>query len=111
MSIAVVVPVVLTVSVALTAWVPAMACGWLMEHVGGLTAPAGPVTAQVRATAPVNPPLGVMVITEVAFPPADGTLIFEPPSVNSGVTAGAVTVTWTVVVAVMPPELPVIAAV
>jgi hypothetical protein len=93
LSIAVVAPFVLTVSVALTACVPAMACGWLTEHVGGLTAPAGPATAQVRATVPVNPPLGVMVIIEVAFAPADGMLMLEPPSVNSGVEAGPATVT------------------
>jgi hypothetical protein len=93
LSIAVVAPFVLTVSVALTACVPAIACGWLMEHVGGLTAPTGPVTAQLRATLPVNPPLGVIVITEVAFPPADGMLMFEPPRTNRGVAVGAEIVT------------------
>jgi hypothetical protein len=93
LSIAVVAPFVLTVSVALTACVPAMACGWLMEQVGGLTVPAGPATAQLRTTAPVNPPLGLMVMIEVAFPPADGMLMFEPPSVNSGVAVGPATVT------------------
>jgi hypothetical protein len=70
-----------------------MTCGWLIEHVGGLTVPVGPVTAQLRATVPVNPPLGVIVIVEVAFPPADGMLMFEPPSVNSGVTTGPEIVT------------------
>jgi hypothetical protein len=93
LSIAVVAPFVLTVSVALIACVPAMVCGWLMEHVGGLTVPAGPATAQLRTTAPVNPPLGVMVMIEVAFPPADGMLTLEPPSVNSGVAVGPATVT------------------
>jgi hypothetical protein len=64
-----------------------------MEHVGGLTVPLGPVTAQLRATVPVKPPLGVIVIIEVASPPVDGMLMFEPPSVNNGVTAGPDTVT------------------
>jgi hypothetical protein len=93
LSIAVVAPFVLTVSVALTACVPAIICGWLMEHVGGLTAPTGAVTAQTRATLPVNPPLGVIVITEVAFPPTDGMLMFEPPSMNIGVAVGPAIVT------------------
>ena len=34
-------------------------------HVAGLVAPDGPLTAQVRPTAPVNPPEGVTVIVDV----------------------------------------------
>jgi hypothetical protein len=64
---------------------------WLTEHVGASAAPIGPLTAQLSAMLPVNPPLGVIVITEVAFPPADGMLIFEAPSANIGLTIGPVT--------------------
>ena len=39
-------------------------------QVGRLVAPVGPVTVQVSATAPVNPPAGVTVNVEVAVPPA-----------------------------------------
>jgi hypothetical protein len=49
------------------------------------------MTAQLSATVPVNPPLGVIVITEVAFPPGDGMLMFEAPSANIGLTIGPVT--------------------
>src|ERR1700733_1349650 len=58
--------VVLTVSVAVTAAVPEIAAGAVTEQVGISTAPAGlPVTAQVRATVPVKPPLGVIVTVDV----------------------------------------------
>jgi hypothetical protein len=49
------------------------------------------MTAQPSATVPVNPPLGVIVITEVAFPPGDGMLMFEAPSANMGLAIGPVT--------------------
>src|SRR5580698_3889114 len=63
-------PVVLTVSVAVTAAVAEIAAGWLTEQVGILAAPAGlDVTAHARLTAPVKPPLGVMVMVEVAEAP------------------------------------------
>jgi hypothetical protein len=58
---------VLIVNVEVTADVPEMAAGALAEQVGILLAPEAPaLTAQVRATAPVKPPLGVMVMVEVA---------------------------------------------
>jgi hypothetical protein len=84
---------VFTVSVAVTAELPETGVDPLAEHVGASAAPDGPVTAQLRATLPVNPPLGVIVIAEVAFPPADGMLMFEPLSANIGVAGGPVTMT------------------
>ena len=60
------------VSLAVTAWVPDMAEGWETVQVGGSTAPAGLLLiAQVRATVPVNPPAGVMVMVEDPEPPAE----------------------------------------
>jgi len=41
----------------------------LRAQVGMEVAPEGPVTAQVSATAPVNPPPGVMVMALVPEPP------------------------------------------
>ena len=59
-----------------------------------MTAPTGwLVTAQVRETLPAYPPLGVIVISEIAFPPADEILISEPLSVNSGAAVAPVTAT------------------
>lgn len=71
------------VSLEVTAWVPKMAAGWETEHVGGLTAPAGLlVTAQERDTVPVNPPAGVIVMVEVADPPAGKAGTELPVNVN-----------------------------
>lgn len=57
-------------SVEVTAPVPEIAAGWEAEHVGESVAPDGPaVIAQVNATLPVNPPLGVSVMVEVVDPP------------------------------------------
>ena len=61
--------VVLTVSVAVTAPVPVIAGGAATMQVGGLTAAAGPVTAQDSATLPIKPPLGVTVMVDVTVPP------------------------------------------
>src|SRR6185437_2475472 len=61
-------------------------------HVGGL-APA-PVTAQLRATAPVKPPVGLTVRVSVAvFPGATVTLVGEGVTEKPGATvlAGAST--------------------
>lgn len=84
---------VFTVRLTVTAELPETDVDWLTEHVGTSAAPDGPVTAQLRATLPINPPLGVIVIAEVAFPPADGMLMLEPLSANIGVAAGPVTMT------------------
>ena len=61
----------LTVSVAVTAALPVIAGGAETVQVGAPAAVAGEVvTAQLRATAPVKPPLGVTVMAEVAEAPA-----------------------------------------
>ena len=90
---AVAVPVVLMVSEAVTGVVPEMAEGWLMEQVGISIAAAGlSVSAQVRATVPVNPPLGVTVIVDVAVAPDAEILIALPLSEKEGVAAVPFTV-------------------
>jgi hypothetical protein len=59
----VVASVVFSVSVAVTAEVPAMLTEDGMLQVAGV--PVVGVTAQLRATGPVKPPTGVMVMVEV----------------------------------------------
>ena len=62
-----VVACVLMVSVDVTAPVPEITAGMLAEQVGASIAPGTPATtAQVSATVPVKPPLGVIVSVEVA---------------------------------------------
>ena len=78
--------------------------------VGGSTAFAGLVTrTAVRVTPPVNPPLGVTVIV-VVFPVlAPGELMVIAPlfvSAKPGAT-NANTVMFTMVVIVIPPDVPV----
>jgi hypothetical protein len=81
------------VSETVTGAVPAMDGGWLMEQVGGLIAAGDlPVTAQVRVTVPVNPPLGVTVIVDDAVPPDAGTVIVLPLREKEGVAAMPFTV-------------------
>jgi hypothetical protein len=100
---------VLMVSVAVTAAVPEMAAGAVTEHVGGSSAPTGlEVTAHVIATVPVKPPLGVIVMVELAVAPGDAMVIGGPLSVKAGGTA---TVIATIVVSATPAELPVTVAV
>ena len=82
---------VLTVRVALTALAPVIAGGAETEHVGASTPPAGVlVTAQLKATLPVKPPLGVIVTVDVGLGPGDAIVIAVPLSANPG---GAGTVT------------------
>lgn len=83
-------------------------------HVAGSMAPAGAATLQVRATVPANPPdpRTLMVVELPVVAPglrlkAAALLL----SVNVPGVAGAFTVTVTVVVCVMPPEMPVTVAV
>jgi hypothetical protein len=60
----------LIASVEVTAPVPEIATGWATEHVGESAALDGPAEiAQVSATLPVNPPLGVTVMVELVDPP------------------------------------------
>ncbi len=69
--LAVVAAVVFTVSVAVTAAAPTIAGGFVTEHVGASAPPIGPpATAQLRATAPVKPPPGMIVMVDEALAPA-----------------------------------------
>jgi hypothetical protein len=71
------------VSVAVTAFVPLMEGGWLTEQAGGSTALNGVVAmAQDKATAPVKPPLGVMVMVEVPLDPLDLMVTAVPVKAN-----------------------------
>ena len=77
--------VVLIASVAVTGAVPEIAAGAVTEQVGISTAPAGlPVTAQVRATVPVKPPVGVIVTVDVPLFPGDEIPMELPARVNLG---------------------------
>jgi hypothetical protein len=95
--------VVLTVSVAVTGAVPEIAAGAVTEQVGISAAPAGlPVTAQVTATVPVKPLLGVIVRVEVPLAPGEAMLTAVLLKVKFG--CGRI-VTMTFVVFVMPPDV------
>jgi hypothetical protein len=55
-------------SVAVTAKAPMIAGGPVTEHVGAPAPPFGPpVTEQLRATLPVKPPLGLIVMVDVSL--------------------------------------------
>lgn len=99
------------VRVAVTACVPVTAGGWLTEQAGGSTGLDGLVAmAHARATGPVKPPLGVMVMVEVPVAPADAMLMAEPLRANwpvPGPVTGGSTVMSTVVEALMVPDFPV----
>jgi hypothetical protein len=100
----------LTVRVAVTADVPEIAAGCVTEHVGSSLAPAGfDVRLQARVTLPAKPPLGVIVIVEVAGVPGTAFVIEAPVSANPGVGGGtaAVTVTATVAVCLRLADVPV----
>jgi len=97
------------VRVDVTAVEPVMAGGAVTVQVGRYCAPLGlEVTAQVSATVPVYPPVGVTVMLDVADAPgaslAMATPLREKPG---GGGATPLTVTATVVVWVMVPETPV----
>ena len=98
---------VLTVSVAVCAdeLVIDTEAGTL--HVAGSLAAVGVIT-QLRLTVPVNPPDGVTIIVDVLPVVAPGLTLMLPLLLraNVGGTA-AVTVTFTVVVRVILPEVPV----
>jgi hypothetical protein len=103
---AVVLAVVLTVSVAVTADVPEIAAGCVTLHVGSPLAPAGlDVTLQARATFPAKLPLGVIVIVEFAGVPGFAIVTAVPVSANPG--TAAVTATATVAVCMRLADLPV----
>lgn len=95
-----------TVSVAVPGVVPVIVPGVLTVQVGAV-APA-PVTAQVNATAPVNPPEGVTVMVDVPLaPPAASVMGPLLVSAIPGVVVGAATVNTTEVVNARLPEVPV----
>ena len=76
-------------------------------QVAGSLAAAG-VIAQVSATAPVNPPEGVTLIVDVLAVVAPRLTMILPLFVRSNAGAtNAFTVTFTVVVCVIAPEMPV----
>lgn len=93
--------VVRTVSVPVPAVVPIMLTGDVVPklNVGGFEAPEGLVVrAAVKATLPVKPPLGVIVIVEVLPLVAPGFTAMAPPLVRPNEAGAAVTVAVTVVV-------------
>src|ERR1700677_3917619 len=93
------------VSVAVTGAVPEIDAGAVTEHVGISTAPVGlPVTAQVKATEPTKPLLGVTVTVAVPLAPGMTMPTAGPLSVKLGAgPVGAVTVTSTAVPPIKPP--------
>jgi hypothetical protein len=103
--------VVLIVSVDVPAPAAVMLTGVALKlKVGRSVAPEGLVAiAAVRATLPVKPPLGVTVMVVVLPVVAPGGLmVIAPPLVRAKLgTGGAVTITVTVVVCVIEPEVPV----
>ena len=79
------------VSVAEAGCVPAIDADWSIVHDGGFCAPEGlEVTAHASDTAPVKPPLGVMVMVDVEVLPALMVVRGLPLMANEGVGAGAV---------------------
>ena len=102
---------VLTVSVAVTVAPPVVAGGAVTEHVGASAAPVGPPeTAQLRATLPVKPPVGVIVMIDVSLGPGDAMVTAVLLSVKPGRAAGTLAGTLTVKL-VVALRLPVEAAV
>ena len=97
------------VSVAVTAVVPVTVSEAGTVQVTGLTALAGDVvTAQLRATVPVNPFEGVMLTVDVLPVVAPAATVIAPLFVSAKVGVGAaVTVTFAVVVFVMLADVPV----
>lgn len=103
--------VVLTVRVEETAAVvPAamLAVVGESEHVGKSVAPDGlVVSAQVRATSPVKPPVGVIVIVDVPDPPCVPTVIAVGEFSVKPATGTAVTVRPKLNICEMLPDTPV----
>jgi hypothetical protein len=77
-----------------------------MLHVAG-SLDAFVVNAQDNATVPVNPPEGVTVIVEVLPVVAPGATLMLPLELIANVPTAADTATFTVVVSVIEPEVPV----
>ena len=81
---AVVVEVVATVRVLVAATLVIVTDAGANEQVGSDIAPAGPVTAQLSATAPVNPPPGVTVIVLVPEAPGATAAKLDPETAIVG---------------------------
>ena len=101
--------VVETVNVEVSAEVPVMSteAGERLQVAGSLAAVG--VTAQVKATVPVNPPDGVTLMVDVLPEVAPAVTVMLPLLVraNEPVGAAVVTVRVTGVVSVVVPEVPV----
>ena len=99
--------------VAVTAVEPVMVGGAVTVHVGMYCPPLGlEVTAQVSATVPVYPPIGVTVMLDVAEAPGASLVMAIALSEKlGGGGATPLTVSATVVVCVMAPETPVMVTV
>ncbi len=95
--------VVCRLSVAIADAVPEMVAV-AGAQAGAEAAPLGlAVTAQVRVTDPVKPPDGVRVRVEAADAPGLAMVTGVAESVRDGITGAALTVTGTVVEAVILP--------
>ncbi len=107
---AVAAPVVFTVNTSVCAVVPlTVTDADARLHVGRSAAPVGEeLMVQLIATAPVNPPDGVTLIVEVLPVVAPGLTVILPLLVRAKLgTGAAVTLTVTVVVWAIEPEVPV----
>jgi hypothetical protein len=104
--------VLLIVNVAVTASAPVMATGAATVQVGRSCAADGLVViAQLSATVPVKPPLGVTVTVDEAGVPGVAFVIAVPLRAKFGTIAVPLTVTSAVAVCVILPEVPVIVTV
>jgi hypothetical protein len=100
-----VVAVVATVRIDVAAAVPVRsAAGGFSAQVAGLVAPVGPVTAQARATLPVNAANGVTEMVEILPVSAPAAKLRV---VGMAVTVKGTTFAVTVVVSVIVPDTPV----
>ena len=105
---AVVAAVVFMVIDVVTGCVPEIVAACAAEHVGESVAPDGPeVIAQLRATLPVKPPLGVIVTVDVPVIPGDVMVTAVPLKVNAAGVVDPATVIATAAVSLLAPEVPV----
>jgi len=84
-------PAFAVVMVQVDVWLPLM-----LEGTQVVVTPEG-ADAVVRATAPVKPPLAVMLIVDIAdWPPANDTLVgFAARAKSGAVTVAAIVAVWT----------------
>ena len=99
---------VLKVNVAVTGCVPEIDAGCVVVQEGGSAAPEGlDVMAQVSATLPVNPPVGVIVTADVPLAPGCAMFTAVAATVNDGVVVEPWTVSARFAVSVVVPPVPV----